>query len=101
MPLGVRHEICAETSEIPAFPTIPYHSERGALLHRYVSFSPDAVTNRPETSRLVESIIEKRTSRGNMGDRRHGPLRVDFDRQLKLQFQGSTVISDAGRATFH
>ena len=31
-----------------------------------------------------------------MGDRRTDPLRVDFDRQIKLEFHGSTVTSDAG-----
>ena len=31
-----------------------------------------------------------------MGDRRDDPLRVDFDRQIKLEFHGSTVTSDAG-----
>jgi hypothetical protein len=31
-----------------------------------------------------------------MGDRHHDPLRVDFDRQIKLEFHGSTVTSDAG-----
>jgi len=31
-----------------------------------------------------------------MGDRKNGPLRVDFDRQIKLKFHGSTVTSDAG-----
>jgi hypothetical protein len=31
-----------------------------------------------------------------MGDRRNDPLRVDFDRQIKLEFHGSTVTSDAG-----
>jgi len=30
-----------------------------------------------------------------MGDRHHDPLRVDFDRQIKLEFHGSTVTSDA------
>ncbi len=31
-----------------------------------------------------------------MGDSRTDPLRVDFDRQIKLEFHGSTVTSDAG-----
>ena len=31
-----------------------------------------------------------------MGDRRNDPQRVDFDRQIKLEFHGSTVTSDAG-----
>ena len=31
-----------------------------------------------------------------MGDCQNDPLRVDFDRQIKLEFHGSTVTSDAG-----
>ena len=31
-----------------------------------------------------------------MGDSRNAPLRVDFDREIKLEFHGSTVTSDAG-----
>jgi len=31
-----------------------------------------------------------------MGDSHHDPLRVDFDRKIKLEFHGSTVTSDAG-----
>src|SRR5262245_35533088 len=31
-----------------------------------------------------------------MGDRHNDPLRVDFDRQIKVEFHGSTVTSDAG-----
>jgi Transposase DDE domain group 1 len=31
-----------------------------------------------------------------MGDRHHDPLRVDFDRQIQLEFHGSSVTSDAG-----
>src|SRR5918912_2340162 len=31
-----------------------------------------------------------------MGDSHNDPLRLDFDRQLKLEFHGATVTSDAG-----
>ena len=31
-----------------------------------------------------------------MGDRRTDPLRIHFDRQIQLEFRGSTVTSDAG-----
>ena len=31
-----------------------------------------------------------------MGERHAAPLRVHFDRQLKLTFHGATVTSDAG-----
>lgn len=31
-----------------------------------------------------------------MGDSHNDPLRVDFDRQIELEFHGSTVTSDAG-----
>src|SRR4029453_17272244 len=31
-----------------------------------------------------------------MGDCQHDPLRVDFDRQIQLEFHGSSVTSDAG-----
>jgi hypothetical protein len=31
-----------------------------------------------------------------MGERHNDPLRVDFDRHIKLDFHGSTVTSDAG-----
>jgi hypothetical protein len=31
-----------------------------------------------------------------MGDSHNDPLRVDFDRQIKLEFHGSAVTSDAG-----
>ena len=31
-----------------------------------------------------------------MGEVKRGPLRVDFDRRLKLEFHGSQISSDAG-----
>ena len=31
-----------------------------------------------------------------MGERRKQPLRVHFDRQVKLEFHGATISSDAG-----
>jgi hypothetical protein len=31
-----------------------------------------------------------------MGESKNDPLRLDFDRQLKLEFHGSTMTSDAG-----
>src|SRR5262249_54983597 len=31
-----------------------------------------------------------------MGDSQNDPLRIDFDRQIQLEFHGSTVTSDAG-----
>jgi hypothetical protein len=31
-----------------------------------------------------------------MGDSHNDALRVDFDRQIKLEFHGSTVTTDAG-----
>src|SRR5262249_30009146 len=34
--------------------------------------------------------------RNLMGDCQNDPLRVDFDRQIKLEFHGSNVTSDAG-----
>jgi hypothetical protein len=36
-----------------------------------------------------------------MGESKNDPLRLDIDRQLKLEFHGSTVTSDAGLLAYH
>ena len=33
---------------------------------------------------------------GVMGERKKGPLRVEFDREIKLEFHGAKVSSDGG-----
>ena len=35
-----------------------------------------------------------------MGEAKFEPLRVDFDRRLKLEFHGSDISSDAGLLSF-
>jgi hypothetical protein len=49
----------------------------------------------PGNPAFFDDFLSKR-QRNPMGDRHNDPLRVDFDRQIKLEFQGSTVTSDAG-----
>jgi len=31
-----------------------------------------------------------------MGEKKKGPLRVEFDREIKLEFHGAKVLSDGG-----
>src|SRR5262245_3079196 len=50
---------------------------------------------RPWKTSVSDPLVPKRT-RNPMGDSHNDPLRVDFDRQIKLEFHGSTVTSDAG-----
>jgi hypothetical protein len=33
---------------------------------------------------------------GVMGEKKKGPLRVEFDREIKLEFHGARVSSDSG-----
>src|SRR5262245_11178573 len=49
----------------------------------------------PGKPSVSDPFLPKRQS-NPMGDSYHDPLRVDFDRQIKLEFHGSTVTSDAG-----
>jgi hypothetical protein len=49
----------------------------------------------PGIPRVSDDFLPKRP-RNPMGDHHNDPLRVDFDRQIKLEFHGSTVTSDAG-----
>src|SRR3954453_18569524 len=48
-----------------------------------------------ENPAFLDDSLPKR-QRNPMGDRHNDPLRVNFDRQIKLEFHGSTVTSDAG-----
>src|SRR5262249_41120213 len=49
----------------------------------------------PGKPSVSDDFLPKRP-RNPMGDSHQDPLRVDFDRQIKLVFHGSTVTSDAG-----
>jgi hypothetical protein len=49
----------------------------------------------PGKPSVSDPFLPKRP-RNPRGDRHHDPLRVDFDRHVKLEFHGSTVTSDAG-----
>src|SRR5215469_9425821 len=49
----------------------------------------------PGKPSVSDDFLLKRP-RNPMGDSQNDPLRVDFDRHIKLEFHGSTVTSDAG-----
>jgi hypothetical protein len=49
----------------------------------------------PGKPSVSDNFLPKR-QRNPRGDSHNDPLRVDFDRHIKLEFHGSTVTSDAG-----
>jgi hypothetical protein len=49
----------------------------------------------PGRPSVSDDFLPKRPS-NPMGDSQNDPLRVDFDRHIKLEFHGSTVTTDAG-----
>src|SRR5262245_14153618 len=60
-----------------------------------LGFRQDICAKNPGKLRVSDHFLPKRP-RNPMGDSHNDPLRVDFGRQLKLEFHGSTVTSDAG-----
>src|SRR5262249_17596827 len=60
-----------------------------------LSFRHGVCAFSPENPAYSDVFLPKR-QRNLMGDCPNDPLRVVFDRQIKLEFHGSTVTSDAG-----
>src|SRR5262252_2051295 len=60
-----------------------------------LSFRHDSCAKSLEKSSVSVPCLPKR-ARYSMGDSHKDPLGVDFDRQIKLEFHGSAVTSDAG-----
>src|SRR5262249_8244381 len=58
-------------------------------------FSAWYLRQNPGKPSVSDPFLPKRP-RNPMGDSPNDPPRVDFDRQIKLEFHGSTVTSDAG-----
>src|SRR5215813_192714 len=54
-----------------------------------------AFAPKPWKTSVSDSFLLNRP-RNLMGNSQNDPLRVDFDRQIKVEFHGSTVTSDAG-----
>src|SRR5262245_35523091 len=70
-------------------------AELSRISQMALSFRHDVCAFSPENPALFDDFLLKRP-RNPMGDRQNGPLRVGFDRQIKLELHGSTVTSDAG-----
>jgi hypothetical protein len=73
--------------------------------YRPLTLTPDFPDDSLASARRLPLFLKKpsasddmlpKRQRNPMGDSHNGTVRVDFDRQIKLEFHGSTVTRDAG-----